>query len=107
MATATIPEPAPNCVNYLFLALNRCLSYTLIREAQRLDHLEADMKRCSFCDIEFDDVVVQCVHCGRWLDLTASGQRMYSSVTKGIPEESPQDSTGDMCDEGGICTDDD
>ncbi len=61
------------------------------------------MKRCQFCDIEFAEVIVQCAHCGRWLDLTASGQRMYSSVAK----ESTKESGADMCDEGGICTDDD
>jgi hypothetical protein len=65
------------------------------------------MKRCSFCDIEFGDVVVQCAHCGRWLDLTASGQRTYSSATKESPKASTQDSAADMCEEGGICTDDD
>ena len=65
------------------------------------------MKRCSFCDIEFAEMVVQCSHCGRWLDLTASGQRMYSSVAKESTKESPKESEADMCDEGGICTDDD
>ncbi len=65
------------------------------------------MRKCHVCDIEFDDVTVQCVHCGRWLELSAAAQRIFTQADRAKSSVSSTDAGPDMCDEGGICIDDD